>query len=336
MANMDENVESNKRGWTYTDRHGDTHINLPKVLKTFAIVVGVLLVLLIVNPFETVGRTERGVKTMFGAVTNDTIVQPGITFVVPIFGGVKKYSIVQRETPIRIEWNKNGAISGGDSPQMIGVVGKVIWRYKESAIPQLAKGYDASAIESQLNSTTIEAIKSAIGQYTVFKLAVNMGAISDITKTALDTKLTASGLPVEVIQVTIEDFDWSPKLDEQIEATIAAQQEVEKAKANADRTEQEQRTVSIQAEASARAQVAVAAGNLEAAELNKKAAITEAEGIAESNRIKATPTSLEFQRAEWAFQVSLERAKHLAPGVEVPMYIPLSPNGSAAVLQPAR
>jgi len=60
----------------------------------------------------------------------------------------------------------------------------------------------------------------------------------------------------------------------------------------------------------------------------------EGQGEADYNRLIGS--NFAVQQARWNYEVSLMRASKLAPGTDVPMYIPLAPNGSAAVLTPAR
>jgi regulator of protease activity HflC (stomatin/prohibitin superfamily) len=196
----------------------------------------------------------------------------------------------------------------------------------------VAKEWSNDRIEQQLKVTTIAAVKAVIGTYTIFDLAANQVTIGEEILANIKRSLATVGMPIDVQQVSVTNFDWSKEFDAQIQATMNAAQKVKQAEQEANIAEQTNRKLTIEAEAKAKANVAQAQGELDSAKLRAEAAKVEAEGIAEANRIKAQPASLEYQRAEWNYNVLLERAKHLAPGVEVPMYIPLAPNGQAAVI----
>ena len=276
-------MSKEKKGWfTETEtRYGkEMSFNYGKLIKLIAVLVVSIFLVILLNPISCVGRTERGVRTMFGAVVGDDVIMPGIMFRMPIVGGVVTRSITPIETKVSIKLNQNAAVSA--DTQEIGVEAKIFWRYDEKKIPMAIKQYQLSDIERILSATMTEQLKTIIGQYTVFDLGKNTSVIA--AKTLADAQGRIF-LPIEVLDFTVSDFDWSAEVDKIVEQKITAMASVDRAKAEADRSEQEQRRVSIEAEAQARAEVARSEGRLRAAQNERDALIAEGQGIAERNRL---------------------------------------------------
>jgi len=301
--------------------------DLKKLIRVVAITIGAFVLFLIFNPLACVGTTERGVRTLFGAVQGDEILTPGITIKVPLAGGVIKRSITPNETKILIQLNKNAAVSA--DTQEIGVKASVFWRYDEQKIPQIIREYQKPDIDLIISSAAIEQIKATIGQYTVFDLGKNTSVISREAMNNLQGKIN---LPIILIDLMVSDFDWSAEVDKIVEQKITAMASVDKAAAEADRAEQEQRRLSIEAEAQARADVARAEGRLRAAQLDADAKRAEGQAIADYNRMVSANMAQEIQFRQ--LEIQLERAKRWN-GNEIPTYLPLNPAGGIVTL-PAR
>jgi regulator of protease activity HflC (stomatin/prohibitin superfamily) len=299
-----------------------------KFLK-FVISIGVILVLLFVlNPISCIGATNRGIRYTFGAA-GDEILEPGLQFHAPIVGKIKTWSIKPRTYDLTIDIEQRGAISSDN--QIIGLEGKIVWNFDPTKINIIAKQYPSQDdLENIIKNTSYAALKTVIGKFTIFDLAKSQAAISDEAFENLKRMLLQ--YPITITQFNVTNFDWSGEFDERINQTMAAAQQVKEMEQQAAITEQRSRQAVIQAEADARALVAKAEGQKQAAQLNADAARIEAQGVADANRIRGAPTSLEYQRLLWDYEVKMERAKHLAPGVEVPQYIPLNPAGGIVTL----
>jgi len=322
-------MSEKKKGWFYeTEPDGrgrtETVFNSRKLAKTILVAVGIIVLVLVLNPISCVGKTERGVRTMFGAVVGDEVVMPGIVFRAPIVGGVVTRSITPNETKVSIRLNQNAAVSA--DTQEIGAEAKAFWRYEENKIPMAVRQYQPADIDRILQGIIIEQLKTVIGGYTVFDLGVNTSVIAQRTLAAAAARTT---LPIEILDFIISDFDWSPEVDKIVEQKITAMASVDRAKAEADRAEQEQRRVSIEAEAEARATIARAEGERTAAALRAEARRVEGQGIADYNRLVAANMAQEIQFRQ--LEIQLERAKRW-DGREVPQYIPLTPAGGVVTL----
>jgi regulator of protease activity HflC (stomatin/prohibitin superfamily) len=302
-------------------------INLRSLIKSIAIPVGAIILVLILNPVSCIGPTQRGIHIV-GGKPGEEILQPGINFHVPLIGSIKKWDIKPRTYDLTIDIASRGAISSDN--QIIGAEGKIVWNFDPEKIAEVARRYPSlDDLENIIKNTSYAALKTEIGKRTIFDLAREQAAIS--TAALANLKLMLAQYPIEVTQFNVTNFDWSSDFDAQINATMAMKQQVEKAKAEADRTEQEQRKLAIEAEAGAKALVAKAQGELDAAKLRAEAARVEAEGIAAANKLKMEGTSFIFQQAQWKHEEQMAYYEAWN-GVDVSTYLPLTAAGGVVTL----
>jgi regulator of protease activity HflC (stomatin/prohibitin superfamily) len=323
---------------TRTDKYGsrETSVYWPKIFKTFIPIILGIILLIVLWPINFIGRDERGVRIMAGAVVSDTL-QPGVAFHAPLIGEIRTISIRPRIIPVQIEVGDGGAISKDN--QIIGMNGTVIWKYSETDVPRIFKEFPTeSGLTDIIQRNVTQAIKTTLGNYSIYDVAMNQAKIASEIEANL--KRTVASYPVDIIQSTVENFNWSQEFDRRINATMEATQQVKEAEQKANIAEQENRRLSIEAQAQAQADIAKAEGRKRTAELDaeaailkangeREAAILEAQGIAESNRLIAQNLQVQIRLRE--LDIPLERAKKWN-GVEVPQYIPLTPAGCIVTL----
>jgi regulator of protease activity HflC (stomatin/prohibitin superfamily) len=306
-----------------------------KLIKSAVIAVIAVAIIVIFNPTSCVGATERGIRYTFNKPSEEVLL-PGIHLRAPLIGSIKTWSIVPNKLAIDIPIDSAGAISKDN--QIIGVRLVVYWQYDENDIYTIAARYSEKSIENILASEVNSAIKTIIGTYTIFDLAANQSVIGDKVYQLIQSHV--KDRPVEITQLNISNFDWSPDFDKQINATMEAAQRVRQAEQQANIAEQENRRLAIEAEAKAKAQVAKAEGDLREAELNaqarivranaeRDAKIAEGEGVRQYNQLIAQNLQTEIRIRE--LEIELERAKRWN-GVEVPTYLPLNPAGGIVTL----
>jgi regulator of protease activity HflC (stomatin/prohibitin superfamily) len=309
-----------------------------KLIKSAVIAIVAIAIIVIFNPTSCVGATERGIRYAFNKPSEEVLL-PGIHLHIPLAGNIKTWSIVPNKLAIDIPIDNAGAISKDN--QIIGVRLVVYWQYDEDNIYTIATKYSEKSIENLLASEANSAIKTVIGTYTIFDLAANQSIIGDKVYQLIQNHV--KDRPVQITQLNISNFDWSPDFDKQINATMEAAQRVRQAEQQANIAEQENRRLAIEAEAKAKAQIAKAEGDLREAELNSQARIVranaerdakvaEGEGVRQYNQLIAQNLSTEIRIRE--LEIELERAKRWN-GVEVPTYLPLNPAGGIVTL-PAR
>ena len=306
------------------------------LLFKIAAVVVIVLVILVLNPFSTVGSSQRGIRTFLGK-PSPTVLEPGLHTKVPLLGSIKKYSIVPSKMAIDIDIDRGGAISKDN--QIIGTRIVVYYRFDEKRIYDVITRYSSiQSIENPLASLVNSSIKTIIGQYSVFELAQNQNKIGSALFEAL--KNNTSQYPIEIIQVNISNFDWSKDFDEQINKTMKAAQEVREAEQRMLITEQTNKQKIIEQEAEAKARIAKAEGDLKTAELQaqaqiekargeKESAILTAEGKSRANTLLAQNLAVEIRLKE--LEIEKIRAERW-DGRQIPNYIPLTPTGGVVTL----
>jgi regulator of protease activity HflC (stomatin/prohibitin superfamily) len=310
-------------------------MDIKKLIKSVIIAAIAIAVIIILNPASCVGATERGIRYAFNK-PSETILPPGIHFHIPLAGAIKTWSIVPSKLAVDIPIDSAGAISKDN--QIIGVRLVIYWQYDEDQIYTIATRYSEKAIENLLASEVNSAMKTVIGTYTIFDLAANQSVIGNQVSQLIQSHV--KDRPIEISQLNISNFDWSPDFDKQINATMEAAQRVRQAEQQANIAEQENRRLAIEAEAKAKAQIAKAEGDLKEAELNaqarivlasaeRDAKIAEGEGVQRYNQLIAQNLQTEIRIRE--LEIELERAKRWN-GVEVPTYLPLNPAGGVVTL----
>jgi regulator of protease activity HflC (stomatin/prohibitin superfamily) len=327
--------DEKKNWWFKTDQYGNGQFNVPRLLKGLIPAIVIIILVIFVWPFSIVKATERGIRYMFGEATNN-VLEPGIHVHTPFVGEIRTWSIVPNKLAIDIPIDNGGAISKDN--QIIGARLIVYWNYDESRVYEAATKYTGKAIENMLASQANASIKTVIGSYTIFDLAANQETIGSRVMESMVKQVTS--YPIQLTQLNISNFDWSPEFDTQIQATMNAAQQVKQAEQKANIAEQENRRLSIEAEAQAKAQIARAEGELRQSELNaqariiranaeRDARIAEGEGIRQYNQLIAQNLQTEIRLRE--LEIELERAKRWN-GVEIPTYLPLTPAGGIVTL----
>lgn len=300
--------------------------DLGKKVKLGGIIAGAIVLLLILNPITIIASNERGVMITLGEAGNETLM-PGLNFHAPVVQAIRRWSIVPKNYELRISIDTNGAISKDN--QIIGVSSVLYWKYDESNIPDIAKNWSDSRIEDVINTSAVNAIKSVIGKYTIFDLAASQQEIGAQILTGL--KVNTSTLPIDVTQINVTNFDWSPEFDKQINATMEAAQRVKQAEQQANIAEQENKKLTIEAEAKAKAMVAEAEGEKLASELRAEAKRAEGQGLSDYNRLISQNQQIEFRKLE----LEIEKIKaEKWDGHYVPNVTPMLPNGTIVNLGP--
>jgi regulator of protease activity HflC (stomatin/prohibitin superfamily) len=230
----------------------------------------VIIVVLIFNPFVTVGASERGIVLNWGAA-DDKVLEPGLHFRIPVQQHIKLVSI----QPIQLD---HEVIVGGDGAitkdnQTIGADLTVFYKYKPDQIVKMYREYGADKLNAIISQTLRESFKTEIGNYDIFKLPTVQEEIRGKVWGVLLDKM--KDYPVELTELKVVNYDWSDQFDAQIQETMSRAQQVKQKEQEKLMAEQEAGKGIVQSEA------------------NKKIAITNAEGEQESARLRAEAKALE-------------------------------------------
>jgi prohibitin 2 len=205
------------------------------------VAVGVLLVLLLMNPFVKIDAGERGVLLNFGAVQGDVLGE-GLHLRIPIMQKIVKMDVKIQKSETRAE------AASKDLQDIKSVIAlnyhiipdKANWVYQNIGV---------AFKERVIDPTVQEAVKAVTAKYTAVQLIGEREAVSTAIKDALSQKLADYNLYVDGFSVI--DFSFSKKFTDAIEAKQEAEQLALKAQRDLDRVkiEAEQKVAQAKAEA---------------------------------------------------------------------------------------
>ncbi len=214
-----------------------------RVLKPLVIIVVLLVIVLVLNPFVIIGPGERGVVLNMGAVS-DTILTEGLNFRLPIYQTVKHVDVKIAKIQASCDsvskdlQDTKSAIVLNFHPR----VDKVNKLYQEIG-PQFRERVVDPAIQ--------EIVKATTARYTAVELIQKREEVRNIMKAMLSERLKERHLVVD--DLAIVNFNFSEEFTKAIEAKQTAEQLALKALRDLERVkiEAEQRIAQAKAEAEA-------------------------------------------------------------------------------------
>ena len=294
---------------------------MKKIIKLVAAAVAVIAVLcLLAGTSYTVSSNERAVLSTFGEAKE--VMQPGIHFKSPIGQSVTKLSISPREIKILISVGNDAAVS--KDLQEIGVTSIVNYKYDENRMLDIVKRYHPGDVDRLVQNAVINSVKATIGKYSISELVPNTTEIIKYVKADMVETLKENDTPVELSQLTLDNWDWPDSYNARVQQTMETAQQVKIA-------EQE---LAI-ANQNSQKQVVEAQAKLDAEKLNAEAVKVAAEAEAAAMRTKnaAIQATLAIQRETWAHEekmAELQKWNGVKPGavateiITTPQYSVLS------------
>ena len=222
--------------------------------------IAVLFLILIVGGviatqgFARVPAGYRGVLLTWGKV-EDRVLPEGLSFIVPISQSVELMNVQVQKT-------ESSESTATNDLQEVTTTVAVNFRLRYSAVNEiyreLRQDYESRVIKPNIE----ESLKATTAQYRaeelVKKRAEVKAAFDDILAERLDV------FNIEVVSVSLTDFQFSPAFSAAIEAKVTAEQEALTAKNKLEQIRYEAQQQIIQAEAAKNATIALAEGEAEA------------------------------------------------------------------------
>ena len=206
--------------------------------------IGVLIACLIVVTGSTgmVGAGQRGVLLRFGAVT-DEIKDEGLYFKIPF-----AEDVVLMSTQLQ----KYTAPAGSSSKDLQLVTTEVTLNYQLNAdgvgeiYRNMRRNYEGTVIQPYIQ----EAVKSTTANYNAEELITQRPQVKDELQNLMAERLAPLG--IDVVQLSITDFQFSVTFQESIEAKVKAVQQALEAENALQRVEFEAQQAITRAEAEAK------------------------------------------------------------------------------------
>jgi prohibitin 1 len=226
-------------------------LNLPPQSKKFLVGGGVLLfVFLFFRPFAIVNAGERGVVMRFGQV-QDGVLNEGLHLVIPFITAVKNMSVRVQRSDIKAQ-------AASKDLQDVTTEVALNWHIDPTKVNTVYQrvGDEAQILERIINPAVSEVLKAATAKKNVEEILIKRTELKQEIDQALKKRLSGYGL--EVDDVSLVDFGFSPEFNKSIEAKQIAEQEAKQAE-----------FVALKATKDAEAEVNRAKGQAEAQRLQK-------------------------------------------------------------------
>ena len=186
----------------------------------FLIIGFLVLIILIANPFGTIGAGERGILLRFSAVTG-RIYGEGLYF---------RWPLIERVITIDTKIQKEQAEASAASKDLQTVHSDVAVNFhidpSKSATIYQEVGIDYK--QRLIDPTLQEAVKAITANFTAEELITKREIVKDQIKTLLHDKLEPRGILVD--DFNIVDFGFSASFNSAIEAKVTAEQQALAAK----------------------------------------------------------------------------------------------------------
>lgn len=215
----------------------------PKNIKIAIISVVVLILILFLNPFETVPTGMRGVVTQFGAIKG---IEPEGLLVLPPWQKLNVFNVRAEEAAI-----ENAEGSSSDT-QPVKVSMTVRYSIMTDRVAEVFEKYSRNGdLSSYVQTATAEVFKSVTARYTAPELIEKRAEVSADISAALRKKLELYG--ANVINIDMRNFSFSATYMEAINAKVTQNQLrlVAENKLKTVEAEQKQKVAIAEAEASA-------------------------------------------------------------------------------------
>jgi len=193
---------------------------MKNTLLTLGSILGTLLLILIFSSFEVINPGERGIRVTLGQVSGEILTE-GLYLKIPLVQSIVRYDVKTQKA----EYASNSASKDLQSVQSVVAlnynpeptsVGKL---YADIGI-----NYEFKIIKPALE----EAVKSATAQFTAEELITKRSQVKDIITKVVKERLAKSYIDVD--EISIVDFSFSPEFDKAIELKQTAEQDALRAK----------------------------------------------------------------------------------------------------------
>jgi prohibitin 2 len=192
-------------------------MGLPLGLKIILAGIGIgIIIWLVLASVRTIDPGQKGVMVTWGAVDMSQVFGEGIHFVNPLGG--------QNLVPINVQTQLASEQASAASKDLQDVTTKVGIQYRldGNQVNKLYRDIGLGYVAKLIQPITQEAIKQVTAQYNAGQLITQRETIKQKIQDVLTVKLATQGINVE--QLSITDFNFSPEFNKAVELTATAQQ----------------------------------------------------------------------------------------------------------------
>ncbi len=206
------------------------------------VVVAIVVISFFMGTYFVINAGERGVVLRFGAVNR--VVAEGIHFKLPFMEEIVKMSI-------RVQKNTTKTEAASRDLQVVHTTMVLNYNLQAGEVGEVYKKIGLNFSEKIIDPVIQESFKAASARYTAEELISKREALKTEVKTFLKERLAPFG--IDVVELSITDFEFSQEFNRAIESKQTAEQLALKARRDLDRikVEAQQKIAAAQAEAEA-------------------------------------------------------------------------------------
>ncbi len=250
-----------------------------------------LVFLLVFFPVRVVNAGEVGVLLEFGRVKE--IWYPGLHLMIPFMNSVEMVST-------QIQKFETDASAASSDLQVVQTTIAVNYRLPEddASIQSLYENFRGNHEARIIAPVVQEVVKANTAKYTAGELITKRGELKSVIGANLKEKL--KGYDIDVVEVSITNFDFSPEFNDAIEQKVVAEQNKLQAQFELEKKQIEVQKVIAEKNATATANVLEAEGEAKSKLIRAKA---EAEAIETITKTVTDPYIRYYYVQKWNGQL---------------------------------
>lgn len=238
-----------------------------------------------IQGFARVPAGYRGVLLTWGKV-EERILPEGLSFIIPFVQSVEMMNV-------QVQKAESTESTATNDLQEVSTTVAVNFRLRPDAVNEIYRELRKDYVSRVIKPNVEESLKAATAQYRAEALIQQRPIVKAAFDEILAERLDVFG--IDVIAVSLTDFQFSPSFSEAIEAKVTAEQQALEAKNKLEQVRYEAQQQIIQAEAEKNATIARAEGQAEAA-------IIEANATARSIELITSQMTPEYAQYLWLRQ----------------------------------
>ncbi len=218
-------------------------MDVQKVMRLLGFgLLAILIISFFMGTYFVINAGERGIVLRFGAVNR--VVAEGIHFKVPFMEDIVKMSV-------RVQKNTTKTEAASRDLQVVHTTMVLNYNLQSDKVGEVYKTIGLGYNEKIIDPVIQESFKAASARYTAEELISKREALKTEVRNFLKDRLAPFG--INVVELSITDFEFSAEFNHAIESKQTAEQLALKAKRDLDRikVEAQQKIAAAQAEAEA-------------------------------------------------------------------------------------
>jgi len=276
---------------SYDDREYSPRSQAANFLSRRSGLIAVIIIVLIlggalyVQGFARVPAGYRGVLLTWGK-PSDKILDVGLNFIIPFVQSIELMNV-------QLQKAESSEDTATADLQQVTTTVAVNFRLNPNMVNTIYSDLRQDYVSRVIKPNIEESLKAATALYTAEELISKRTEV----KSALDDILAERLLlfNIEVVSVSLTDFQFSPSFKAAIEAKVTAEQQALEAKNKLEQVRYEAQQQIIQAEALKNATIAIALGDAQAA-------IIEADATAAAIEVITSQMTAEYAQYLWLTQ----------------------------------